>query len=56
MELISSREKENKSIRFKNLTDIIDSLNNKQYKWLKDTLLLIGDLQKQYDLLSMEEQ
>ena len=56
MELISSREKENKSIRFKSLTDIIDSINNKQYKWLKDTLILIGDLQKQYDVLNMEEQ
>ena len=56
MELISCREKENKSIRFKSLTDIIDSINNKQYKWLKDTLILIGDLQKQYDVLNMEEQ
>ena len=55
MELISTREKENKSLRFKSLKDIIDSINNKQYKWLKGTLILIGDLQKQYDLLNKEE-
>lgn len=51
IELITSREKANKSIKFQSLKKIIDSINNKKYKWLKDTLLLIEDLQNQYDAI-----
>ncbi len=54
VELITSREKENKSIKFQSLKNIIDSINNKKYKWLKDTLLLIEDFQNQYDKLIEE--
>ena len=52
LEIIFSRENRNKSDKFENLKkNIIDSINNKKYKWLKDTLLLIEGLQSQYDTL-----
>ena len=52
LEIIFSRENRDKSDKFENLKkNIIDSINNKKYKWLKDTLLLIEGLQSQYDTL-----
>lgn len=55
LELINAREKEGKSVNFDSLTKIVDSLNNKKYRWLKDTLLLIQELQKQYDFLNKDD-
>ena len=54
LELIISREKQNKSVKFESLKNIVDSINNKKYKWLKDTLLLIEGLQRNYDTLINE--
>ena len=55
LELIITRVNENKSINFKSLKDIIDSINNKKYKWLKDTLNLIKELENKYVDLSIDE-
>ena len=56
IELIEKRDKQNKSIKFKSLKDIVDSIYNKKYKWLQDTLIIIKELEQKYENLYQEKE
>ena len=55
IEIINSRERQNKSLSFKSLKNIVDSINNKNYKWLKNTISMINELEKKYESLNMNQ-
>lgn len=50
LDYINTREIQNKSFNFKSLKYIVNSINNKPYKWLKDTLSIINDLENNMNL------
>lgn len=55
IEFINSRETNDKSIHYESLKNILDSINNRKYKWFKDAMKTIGEIQKQYETNFDEE-
>ena len=55
IEFINSRETNDKSIHYQSLKNILDSINNRKYKWFKDAMKTIGEIQKQYETNFDEE-
>ena len=49
IEFINSRETNDKSIHFQSLKNILDSINNRKYKWFAEAEKLINEIEKQYN-------
>ena len=51
IELIKTREQLNQSLNFKSLKNLVNSINNNNYNWLKNTISMINDLENKYESL-----